>query len=67
MRPDAHRRRTQSLVVGLAATLVTFGAAPPARAGDVPTIAWTGGNAYVWGMGDSLFEQCRENMGLGWR
>jgi hypothetical protein len=67
MRRDAHSRYKQSLIAGLAATLVTVGVATPARAGDVPTIAWTGGNAYVWGMGDSLFEQCRENLGLGWR
>lgn len=41
--------------------------AAPALAGDRPAAQWVGTNPYNWGMGDSLYEQCRENMGLDWR
>ena len=39
----------------------------PARAGDSPRIAWQGSNPYVFAIGDSLLEQCREDFGMGWR
>jgi hypothetical protein len=41
--------------------------ATPAQGSDKPSIPWVGTNPYVFGMGDSLFEQCRPDMGLGWR
>lgn len=34
---------------------------------DYPERAWQGTNDYIWGMGDSVFQQCGEDFGVGWR
>ncbi|RFU21717.1 SGNH/GDSL hydrolase family protein [Geodermatophilus marinus] len=41
--------------------------AAPAAAGDLPRVAWQGANPYVFAIGDSLLEQCRQDFGMGWR
>jgi hypothetical protein len=52
---------TVAIVVGMTARPV------PAVAGESPQIAWQGTNPYVFAIGDSLLEQCRQDFGMGWR
>lgn len=39
----------------------------PAQADDTPSVPWTGNNQYIFAVGDSILEQCREDFGMGAR
>jgi hypothetical protein len=59
-----------ALTALLCSVLVVAGATvrpDRAAAGDHPRTAWQGTNPYIFAVGDSLLEQCREDFGMGWR
>jgi hypothetical protein len=62
--------RRAALTALLCTVLVAAGATvrqDEAAAGEHPRIAWQGANPYIFAVGDSLLEQCREDFGMGWR
>ena len=62
-------RRALQVVLLCCALLSVVTAIRPdgARAAEVPGVAWQGTNPYIFAIGDSLLEQCRQEFGMGWR
>jgi hypothetical protein len=61
-------RVVAAMAMVVAIVLGVFAASPtPARAGERPTVTWTGTNPYGFALGDSVLQQCGEGFGMGWR
>jgi hypothetical protein len=63
----AARAALTVVLCGLFLAAGSFVREDSAEAGEQPRIAWQGTNPYVFAIGDSLLEQCRQDFGMGWR